>query len=770
MRDIKRVLFMFLMVLCLLPLINTTKVYAASGVTAEDIESNGALPNDHYYFTSSTTYVYKDTNGTCTNEMQVSGLANSVKKYYYKQFTEMGSDNNRFIKNTEIFKGIDYSFTKQSPLKNQSVTTFCSGKGSPSGTFVIPVEGKKYKFYIPCATYGNVVIVNKKEKIEYLPKTGHTDKVMQQEGTIAYSSDSGIATLMTYLKEGIIAGNIQKGFNIGSVYSTTQKPLSDVMTMTNGGTTSTAAAAVTPATTTTNTTSLTNTTGVFFKFKSGKSMKASMDYFMCPLFGKIALEDLPKDDAAWEAKIKELDTMITGDSITINVAYLEFIDGTSPDREGIQDSGDLDFTNGVKAYNQDGLKTTEPLQKVNYNMRIAVPYYFENTTNTKYKLKADGLYIIPDVRMSVYNDTLYKTTEDGTVTKICTNADLELDRKYLAFFNQSENGEPIGVVVILRYNEAVIDTNNDKMYLTGRKITFGANYSSALNINSLNKDAMYYSTSSSGKQGVSPKYFSFNSNIGGNAETKADIYTDKDNHTELKTTDFAVYIDFATIKAKGSEGTTTTTPAPTAAASKTTESTVSNTDEEMSCFVIVRNNSNISDDGQLLNWLTSDEAKAMNFVEAESLRKKIRGEFDGSLEGLKYSDWKDMQNIKAELEQKNEGILIHIIKVVSIIFGVCLILLAILFALSYWFDIFNTFTDFSILYFISGRNMYPVADKESISYVSDISNKTKFVTFKDVLITSFICALIGVLFLNANALLQLFFNIYIYIMSNLGGM
>lgn len=775
MKSLRKLVIMFVMVVGLLSLSNNTTVYAASSVTPEDIESNSALPNDCYYFNSATTYIYKDVNGTCTNEMQITGLAKLVKKYYYKQFIEMGSDNNRFVKNTDIFKGIDYSFTKQSPLKNQSVTSFCSGKGDPNGTFIIPVDGKKYKFYIPCATYAKTVVINGKQQIEYKPKTEHSDVMKQKEGTIAYSSDAGVATLITYLKEGLIAGNIQKGFNIGSVYSTTQKSLNDVMTLISGGTdTSTTTNNASPTTTpaaTSNETSLTNNSGSFFKFKNGKTMKATMDYFMCPLFGKIALEDLPKDDAAWEAKIKELDALITGDSITISTAYLEFIDGTSPDREGIKDSSDLDFTNGVKAYSEDGLTTTEPLQKVNYNMRIAVPYYFENTTGTKYKLKGDGLYIIPDVRMSVYNDTIYKTAEDGTVTKICTNADLELDRKYLAFFNKKEEGEPIGVVVVLRYNECAVDTNEGKLYLTGRKITFGGNYSSALNLNAINKDAMYYSTSASGKQGVSPKYFAFNSDLGGDADSKSYVYTKGINHKELETSDFAVYIDFATITNEDSTAETTSTPAPTEKASKTKEDeSIANTDKQMSCFVIVRNNSYISDDGQLLNWLASEEAKAMNFVEAENLRKKIRGEFDDSLKGLKYTEWKQMQNIKAELEQSNEGWLIHIIRVIAIIFGVVLVVFGIFLALSYWFDIFNTFTDFSILHFISGKNMYPVANKDSIKYVTEYEGKTKFVTFKHVMIITALCWIAGAAFMNVQSMIEFFFWLYTFFMSNLGGM
>ena len=759
MKKLRRVFLLVILLLITLPIVGNSSIYAADAVTPADIASDGSLPADCYYFNSKTTYVYKDTNGDCGTEIKITKLEKLVKDYYYAQFLVMGSDVNRFTSKTDILKGIDYSFTNTSPLKNQKVTSFCQGAKATSGYFIIPIANKKYKFFIPCSTYESSTGV-------YDKKTKSSAVTTQKQGLISEYSNTGVKISIVALKEGIIAGNIQKGFNVGSVYSTNQKPLNDVMTATSAGASTTndnaATATTTPSKTTT---ALTNTSGSFFKFKTSASMKATMDYFINPLFGRISIEDLPTTDDEWNVKIKELDALISGDSIKIAEAYLDFIDGTSPDLEGIKDSGDLDFTNGVKAY-KDGLTTDEPLQKVNYNMRIAVPSFFVQKSGSTYKLKSDGLYIIPDIRMSVYNDTIYKTdSETGVVTKLCTNADIQLDRSYLAFFNQEQNGQPVGVVVVLRYDEAVVDTTNDgKMYITGRKITFGGNYSSTLNLNNTNKDALYFSTSASGKVGISPKNFAFNSDLGGATSDRQSVYTDKVNHTELDDeSGFVMYVDFRTIDAAPKEET-----AEEETATQEASEDVENIDSTYNCFVIVRNNMYIND-GQLLNWLASEEGKATTNVEAEVLRQKIRGEFDESLENLSYTDWRAMQAIKAELGQEKDGFLIHLIRTTSIIFGSLLIILAITFVLAYWFDIFNNFIDFSILYFISGKNMYPVADKESIRYVSEYEGKTKFVVFTQVLVISAVCCLLGLVFLNASSLLDFFFSLYTYFMTTLGG-
>nr|WP_308545722.1 hypothetical protein [uncultured Lachnoclostridium sp.] len=768
MKSLRKIMLMIVMIIGLSTLYNSSNIYAASSVTPSDIESNSSLPNERYYITSATTYVYKNSQGRCAEELKLEDFIREVKKYYLKQFIEMGSDANRFVEKTDIFKNIDYTGTTKSPMKTQNVTNIFKGAGSPSGTFDIKVNSKTYKFYIPCYTYESYVNeagVAVTTPV-YLPKTNHTSSIMQKEGLIAESSNIGIKSIIDGVKIGLIAGNIQKGFNIGSVYSTNQKSLNDVMTPINGSSLNTSGGNSTATTTPVpeSSTSLENTVGTFFKFKMGKTLKATMDYFMCPLFGRINLEDLPKTDADWEAKITELDALITDDTIRINAAYLSIINETSPELEGIKDSGNLNFTNGVKAYNTDGVKTTEPLQKVNYHMRIAVPYYFQEKLGSKYSLKSDELYVLPDYRMSVYNDTIYKTEADGTTTIVCTNADLELDRNYLAFFNKKVNGEPVGVVVVLRYNECVVDTadtTSKKLYLTGRKITFTGNYSSSLDISMLNKDAMYYSTNTSGKQAVLPKNFAFSTDVGGSAGSKSEIYKNEGNHKDLNTSDLAVYIDFVTITS--SNAVASSTPS-----EDDTESNIENTDTEYSCFVIIRNNYYIGNDGQLLNWLASDEAKAMNFVEEETLRKKIRGEF--SFDSLAYEEWRKMQAIEAELGHDKDGVIFHIIRTVSIVFGAVLIILAITIAFLYWFDIFNTFTDFSLLYFISRGNIYPVADKDSIRYVSEYEGKTKFVTFKNVLFISALCCLAGLLFLNVEMLLEFFFWLYTYFMTKLGGL
>ena len=185
-------------------------------------------------------------------------------------------------------------------------------------------------------------------------------------------------------------------------------------------------------------------------------------------------------------------------------------------------------------------------------------------------------------------------------------------------------------------------------------------------------------------------------------------------------------------------------------------------------FYCIRNNAYLGD-SDLLDWLKTDKAKSLTYVDAQKLIDLIEGNFTGSLTRLTYSDWKKMQDIKDELQYKKDTWLVRFMNVLSMIMGIILIIFAILFMIAYWIDIFNTFTDVSILHFISFGNLYPVADKMTETYLKNNMGNTKFVTFKDVVILGLIMIACGILFLNTFALINFIVHVFNYFMYLFGG-
>ena len=717
-----------------------------SAASTEDIQKDGSLPGDHYYFISSSTYVYKSHDGKCGKVQNVKDLAKELKVLYYQKFISEGTDSKRFSDTSQLLGDIRYTSTNVSPITNTEISSICE---SASTVLEVKQGSKTYKFYIPSRTYTVTETYKdskgkEKQKTVYKEKSESNNELYKIESSLVYSSESAVKTLMVGVKEGLIAGNIEKGFNIGTAYSTAQKPLSDVMTLEEGD------------------------KGKFFKFKTDRTIQAALEYFMCPLFGKISISELPKTDKEWNAKEKDINALIDGKGIEINSEYLSFINGTSPELEGIYDTGELKFTNGVKAY-KTGVKTQEPLQKVNYLMRVAVPYLFKYKSEGSYALDVSKLNVLSDIRMSVYNDVIYQKDEEGVFQKVCTAADLDLSRNNIAFFNTSEGTEKVGVVILLRFDEAVV-VPSEGIFLTGRRVGFDGNYSSTLDINEGNKSIMYSESVTSEKQAIIPRYFTFPNTLTPDSEEKKEEKTDSANPTIT-----GVEVDGSSVYKVGDSHTEVTGDEKSLVMYVGFEQiTIMNDNDETGedlkdfwRFVIVRNNSIIGEDGKLMNWLASKEAKSTPFVFAEDLRKKIRGEFSASM--LDYEDWKQMQEIKSQLDNNKNSILPHILNVVSIVFGVFLIFFGIFLALAYWFDIFNAFSDFSILYWLSSKRMYPVTSDDTIQYGPTNDGETKFVNFWQVLKITFSCWLIGFVFLNSQELFYRFLWLYQYIMSKLGG-
>jgi hypothetical protein len=182
-------------------------------------------------------------------------------------------------------------------------------------------------------------------------------------------------------------------------------------------------------------------------------------------------------------------------------------------------------------------------------------------------------------------------------------------------------------------------------------------------------------------------------------------------------------------------------------------------------FVIIRNNT-YSQSKDLLDWLSTKDAKSLSFVEAEKLQKLLKGEFESGEIG--FSQWKNIQRIKENLERDKQNFSYSVINVTIMLIGIFLIVVGVVIIFVYFFDIANSFTDLSLLEFITHGRIYPIASKGELEYLKHIKN-SKFVTIKDILIISVVLWTIGGLFLENYVILEFFGSIYIKIMDLIGG-
>jgi hypothetical protein len=148
-------------------------------------------------------------------------------------------------------------------------------------------------------------------------------------------------------------------------------------------------------------------------------------------------------------------------------------------------------------------------------MRIVVPKKFVSTgIEGVYGLAEGGMTLIPNKKMSVYNDTIFDYSDEEPI-EVCTNEDIDLQRDHLMLYKQMVDGEPLGVVVVLKFQEGVANTikNNDefpqKIYYTGRNIILNNNYSNKMQLDTDNRELLASDTPTYGKMGINARYFSF---------------------------------------------------------------------------------------------------------------------------------------------------------------------------------------------------------------------------------------------------------------------
>lgn len=668
--------------------------------------------------------------GGVIQETEQAELKKAMRKEAYQRFIKgRGSDADAFPSSDFANEKIEGGPWGGQVIWGKFKDLHSVGRQDKVSRVKMEIGGKKYTFVIPGPAY-----LGANEK--WIQKTGSNTGNYYKDWAGVRSSIAGFTELHEAMQQGFIAGSIETGYNCGSVYSDTQELLSGIMQEVTKmqvyqpkeeDEEGNKQAPVTPPV----------KTGLY-EFKNLKTLKAAIEFFYNPIFGKMEAEDIPKDVKGWNEKAKEID--LSSGSVNIDSGYKTFANPNS-DREGYEPvTNPMNFTGGVKAYKYENVTTKEPLQMINYMMRVVTPSIFKHKgTNSEYELAAEGVRVIDGIKMSLRDDMLYDISESEN-SRICTNTDLGLSRSQLALFKVKEEDKIVGAVVVLKYEEVVKDTRGGggEIYYTGRDVVFGNNYSKALRMDALNRDVVAIQTKIAGKQGVPARHFAFDKDAGKTG------YEEIKNHRILGgSEDFTFQMDFV--------GETTSRE---------------DANKMPYGFVIFRNNT-YSQDADLMNWLKTQEAEGMTYVKAEELRKILQGDFGTT--PLTFFEWQRMQEIKGELQHYKDTFMYRVINVVMIVLGVMVMIFGLLILVAYWVDVFNVFFDMSLLFLISSGHMYPISNRDCIEQIRHEKGDIRYVTFKDVFIIAAICWIVGALFLEANVVMSFIVDVYLYVMKLLGG-
>lgn len=686
------------------------------------------------------------------------------------------------------------SLSRKSDISRYTITL----KGGIEVKVVIPTdaylqtytnaEGETKTRWASKGSAGRDEELSEREKQEY-----------KWDSKVCRATEKGMTGYVNAVKDGFIAGSVETGFNVGSIYSDTQKALDDVMTEIGEGSTTQTEKVETETTTEEESTDSTeessenteeaeetegselsgeavsgpaeeegkDSIGGLYKFKDSISLKASMDYFYSPLFGKIDVtQGIPKTAAEWSKPEWYEKVKIEKGVVQIDEGYKNFVNPDSTLRLGLYEvDPNLVFKNGVKKYTKGKKIVTnskEPKKLVDYTMRVATPYkYVAKGINNAYTLEEGGLGVIEGIRMSLYNDTIYKEVEmeeEGEKrierVKVCTNNDIELDRKYITIFKQMINGSPVGVVVVLKYSEAVVDTTgtgvvegdaegfSKRVYYTGRNIIFGNNYSSNMVIDEINKEVLGYTTRRTGITGIKGINFTFPSE----GKTTEEYITRRESHKDMK----------------GSEGFTYLM---TFVGNGVTEEETEEGKGLRYGFLIFRNNQYVND-SELLSWLNTKEAMGMSYVRAEELRKLITGEF--GVADITFTEWLEMQRIRGELQAKEESIPYNIINVALILLGSISMLLGItLPIMGVWDVVSSPMLNVSLIERLSKGRLYPIMTKGDEDLVG-LGGGIRCVTIFELCLMGIGFIFLGYCFMKTTDIVTFIINIFNYYMTMLG--
>lgn len=776
MQNKQKISVIFLIILIMLVVFNNN-IYAntdeVSDATLENYFGKEVSDGGGFFYESSgTIYFYRVNSGRIVGKDSLDTILKNIKTSKYQLFVKSAGDEQNPFPNTKITDD-KFSHGKQLSGKNiysdyESITS--KNREDYESSFEIQLDNNTLKAYLPSVAFQYIEpikivddngSVTNSYKVVYIRKdvsysdyedyglTEEKAKEYQYDYNINFYSKKAIAEIEKAVQEGIVAGSVETGYNVGSVYSDKEQlPLNNIME------------------------EIIEDGGKFYKFKDNVSINAGLDYFYNPLFGKMLLEDgIPETADEWNNKAYNLD--ISKGYLDIDEGYKSFVSPMSEEREGIFEvSKNLKFTNGVEEYSDD-ITSKQPKKLVTYNLSIGLPNQFSKISGKgTYQFQDQGLYVLEGIKMSVWNDTIYDFSGEKKEV-VCTNNDIDLQRDYLVLYHHLVDGKPVGVVIPLKYSEVVVDTrekskngsvitqegieNSDgvdlnagddrteesgvivsnKLYLTGRTVVLDNSYSKKLNIDEINRDVFAIVTKIHGSMGVEARKFAFPFN----STPTMDVMLQEGNHRAVEDSEdgMSLLVNFIWNK----------------------ESTTA--DDPIQGFVILRNNMYVQD-GSLIDWLRTQEAQGIPNVKAKELEDLIRGVFTSN--DLSFFDWMRIKDIESELNYYKSNSLYRVINIFLIVMGTFFIVFGILIILAYWFDVFNTFTDFSILYMISFKSMYPIM---SADIIPQLDSSRRYVTFKDIMLRAAIYWIIGALLFENQIVFESILKIYMYISRTIGG-
>lgn len=587
------------------------------------------------------------------------------------------------------------------------------------------------------------------------------------EGQVAENSVIALQKLADAVRVGLVAGSVGSGYNVGTVYSDTQLALSSIMEIQDNG---------------------------YYDFKNGISLKSSFEYYMNPLLGRVNFlsndsVSIPKTVDEWtsfvEKEIKEKD-FVQGNDIVLNPEFDSFesslLDDGRINSMGLKKTNNVNFSNGVTAVT--GIGTSKrPKSVITYNMQIVLPYVFYKSSGDKYKLDMSQLRLLDGYTYCITNDYMYSSINNVIGEVVGSIKTLELNRDALFLYKYETGNGVVGAILVGQFHEGIIDPKNKVTYVTGRNIAFNNGYSDLLDLNNANVNLMYSigSLSNQGRSGYIPRNVAFtlsdseeatlrtyqeaikqgvltkkqtsNTVKGLSLSNEMSIYyvEDSSNHQSVESPSyFKILIGFTNIENNET--------------SLENENISLNQDEtEKMGFIIYRNNKYVND-ADLLTWLRSNEAHSIAYVNADTLISKITGDFTGELEPISHETWEKMKEMRSYIEWKKNNAIISALNVGCIVISVLLISYSVLMCLAYWIDIFNTFSQFSLLNIMTFGYLYSVESRDEIPYSQTGVSNTHYVTFKDVLLRAFFMLALGLLLMELDKIVYFIIVVYQYIM------
>lgn len=548
---------------------------------------------------------------------------------------------------------------------------------------------------------------------------------------------AGIEKYKKSVKEGVLAASLANSFNIYSMYPSRQVPLTDILEDAK------------------------DKNGVKLGYRqvktsgTGVSMNYTLDEFLNPLFGRMdagTLKDVSQ--SFWEKKIDSVNlTYSSGDKVELhlNADFLAFSQDSSAERESLTSvkADSIRSANGVVAYKTTlSKKEVKPQNMIDGSMRLLLPSIFsKKMEGDKYDLNSEnGFVTAGDYKLLISHNFVYGKDGDS-YKRLGDYATFGIDDKSLVLSSTTVNskgvfdpkGRKVGAVVPLWFKEAIVNTAGDngdtldmsKVYFTGRSVKFSNDYSGKITLDATNTDLLAVDSKTTGKSGIPLRYFAFQQ---GQPVSKVETHHSLDtypNNLVISTS----FVDTQDIKG----------------------------------FVIYRNNF-YANDKDLLNWLDTNEAKAMTDVKAEELKDLITGDIEVQPSNLSFADWTRLKEIKGDLDKTLSSRLMSVTRVVTMIFGVLLIFYSILLVIAYWLDIFNVLLEFSFLNLLTFKRLYPISNEEDLDYVTYSNGEVKYVTFWKVLIIMIIGISIGIVFVFTQPIIEFLVWVYYKITSWVGGM